>query len=172
MQTTLRELNNLDCAGFTKIVGPLFEHSPWIAERTWIRRPFPDLEALHAALCDTVSRVNESQQLELIRAHPDLVGRAAQGDSLTPESASEQASAGLGKLTPREIELFQNQNRAYHEKFGFPFIICARLNKKEAILAGFAERLRNSRSEELKTALGEIYKIARLRLADRVTAGN
>jgi OHCU decarboxylase len=106
------------------------------------------------------------QQLALIRAHPDLVGRAALAGTLTRESNGEQASAGLNVLSPTEIELFQKQNAAYRAKFSFPFVICARLNKKEAILAGFEQRLKNSSMQEVQTALEEIFKIAELRLRD------
>ena len=109
------------------------------------------------------------KQLALICAHPDLVGRAARAGTLTRESTNEQANAGLNQLLPEEIDLFQTQNAAYKNKFGFPFVICARLNKKAAILAGFGERLKNSREKEIKTALEEIFKIAELRLRDLVS---
>lgn len=165
---TLSEINGLDRENFVRIVGPVFEHSPWIAEATWGKRPFHSIEQLHSALCQTVTHANEEKQLALIRAHPDLVGRAALAGTLTRESTGEQASAGLHQLTPEEIGLFQKYNAAYQEKFGFPFVICARLNKKEAILAGFERRLKNSRPEEIKTALEEIFKIAELRLRDLI----
>lgn len=156
----LRALNALTREQFTEVVGPVFEHSPWIAEQTWPDRPFENRAYLHAALCKTVADANESAQLELIRAHPDLVGRA----ELTKESQNEQASAGLGDLSREEVEQFRNYNRQYREKFGFPFVICARLNKKEAILEAFPRRLQNSPEQEKQTALDEIYKIAELRL--------
>ena len=162
----LIQLNSLPCGEFVRVVGPVFEHSPWIAEATWPKRPFASVEELHRALCQTVTNAGEERQLALIRAHPDLVGRAALAGTLTRESTSEQASAGLGKLTPEEMELFQKHNAAYREKFGFPFVICARRNKKEAILSGFKVRLQNSRSQEIQTALAEIFKIAELRLRD------
>src|ERR1022692_962977 len=166
---TLKQLNSLSREEFVHIIGPVFEHSPWIAEATWPKRPFANLEYLHRALCETVQRAGEENQLALIRAHPDLVGRAALAGTITPQSTSEQASAGLGKLTPEEIETFQKSNAAYREKFGFPFVICARLNKKEAILDGFRIRLNHSREEEIKTALAEISKIAELRLQDLIS---
>jgi OHCU decarboxylase len=166
---TLKQLNSLSREEFVHIIGPVFEHSPWIAEATWPKRPFANLENLHRALCETVQRAGEENQLALIRAHPDLVGRAALAGTITPQSTSEQASAGLGKLTPEEIETFQKSNAAYREKFGFPFVICARLNKKEAILDGFRIRLNHSREEEIKTALAEISKIAELRLQDLIS---
>jgi OHCU decarboxylase len=163
---TLPIFNSLSREEFTRVVGPVFEHSPWIAETTWPQRPFGSVEELHRALCETVRAAGEARQLALIRAHPDLVGRAALAGTLTRESAGEQASAGLENLTPGEIELFQKSNAAYRAKFGFPFVICARLNKKEAILNGFKVRLHNSSAQEIQTALGEIFKIAELRLRD------
>jgi len=108
------------------------------------------------------------QQVALLQAHPDLVGRAAQAGTLTPESSREQAAAGLNRLTPEEITTFNRLNQAYWSRFGFPFVICARLNKKEAILKAFPVRLENSRQQEIKTALAEIEKIASLRLADLI----
>jgi 2-oxo-4-hydroxy-4-carboxy-5-ureidoimidazoline decarboxylase len=119
---------------------------------------------LHEKLCGVVAASTLQEQLALITAHPDLVGRMA----LTNESASEQAAAGLTALTPQEIDQFQRYNAAYREKFGFPFVICARQNRKDAILAAFPVRLANTRQQEIAAALGEIYKIARLRLADAV----
>jgi 2-oxo-4-hydroxy-4-carboxy-5-ureidoimidazoline decarboxylase len=151
-----------------RVVGPVFEHSPWIAEATWSKRPFTGIEHLHQALCNTVRSAGPEKQLELIRAHPDLVGGAALSGSLTVSSTSEQSSAGLDKLTEREILAFQLSNDLYREKFGFPFVICARLNKKEAILKAFPVRLQNSREQEIRTALEEIYKIAYFRLQDIV----
>jgi 2-oxo-4-hydroxy-4-carboxy-5-ureidoimidazoline decarboxylase len=149
-------------------VGPVFEHSPWIAEAAWAQRPFTTIEQLHAALCAVVRAATEAQKLALIRAHPDLVGRLAQAGQLTRESAHEQASAGLDHLTAEEVALFQRNNAAYQARFGFPFVICARLNRKAAILSGFQARLRNSAEQEVAAALEEIYKIAELRLRDLV----
>jgi len=166
MQTrhTMAELNALSAGDFVRVIGPVFEHSPWIAQETSARRPFGGTDDLLGALCDTVRNASDDQKLALIRAHPDLVGRMA----LTPESSGEQAATGLNKLTPEEVALFQCQNEAYRQKFGFPFIICARLNKKDAIIAGFARRLQNSREQEIRAALEEIYKIASLRLRDLI----
>jgi OHCU decarboxylase len=168
MSLTISQLNQLDRAEFVRVIGPVFEHSPWIAETTFAKKPFADLENLHRSLCETVKNSVEEKQLALIRAHPDLVGKIALAGQLTKESTNEQASAGLNKLSPEEIELFQKQNAAYKNKFGFPFVICARLNKKAAILAGFETRLKNSREQEIKTALEEIFKIAELRLRDLI----
>ena len=164
----LTEINRLPLADFVRVIGPVFENSPWIATSTWAQKPFANLELLHAALCATVKNSGEEKQLALIRAHPDLVGKLALAGALTRESTGEQASAGLDKLSPDEVARFQKNNAAYQEKFGFPFVICARLNKKAAILAGFERRLQHSRAEEIQTALGEIFKIAHLRLCDLI----
>jgi 2-oxo-4-hydroxy-4-carboxy-5-ureidoimidazoline decarboxylase len=165
---TIDRINALGLEEFVRVVGPVFEHSPWIAEATWASRPFAGLEQIHQALCRTVALAGEEKQVGLIQAHPDLVGRAALAGTLTPESNREQASAGLGQLSLEEIELFQQNNREYRAKFGFPFVICARLNKKEAILKGFETRLRHTREQEVKAALDEIGKIAWLRLQDLI----
>ena len=166
---TLSQLNTLTRETFVRIVGPVFEHSPWIAEAAWVKRPFAGVEELHDALCQIVREATAEQKLALIRAHPDLVGRAALARTLTRESTREQASAGLNNLTSEEVALFQKNNAAYQARFGFPFVICARLNKKEAILAGFTARLHHSPEQEVVTALEEIFKIAGLRLRDLIT---
>lgn len=164
----MAELNAMDRDEFTRVVGPSFEHSPWIAEETWARRPFPAQDALHHALCDTVAQAGEAKQVALIQAHPDLVGRAALAGTLTAASTNEQASAGLDRLSAEDVAAFQNYNADYRERFGFPFVICARLNKKEAILAAFPTRLKNTCQQEIQAALTEIGKIARLRLEDLI----
>jgi len=163
---SLAQLNLLSRDEFVYVVGPVFEHSPWIAEATWLERPFANVEQLHQALCQTVADAGEEKQVKLIQAHPDLVGRAALAGTLTPESNREQASADLGHLGAEEIALFQKNNHTYRERFGFPFVICARLNKKEAVLKGFEARLKNTREQEIMLALAEIGKIAWLRLQD------
>lgn len=168
MQLSASQLNDLDLAGFVRVIGPVFEASPWIAEAAWPKRPFANRSALHRALCGVVLEAGTKRQLALIQAHPDLAGRAALAGTLGRESAGEQASAGLDKLTQQEIEEFRKSNSAYREKFGFPFVICARQNRKEAILAGFKTRLANSREREIQIALQEIFKIAELRLADLI----
>jgi 2-oxo-4-hydroxy-4-carboxy-5-ureidoimidazoline decarboxylase len=168
---TLAELNSFSRDEFVRVVGPVFEHSPWIAESAWEKRPFAGVMELDQALFKVVVEAGEEKQVRLIAAHPDLVGRAALAGTLTPESNREQAAAGLGALSKEEVALFQTNNAAYRTKFGFPFVICARLNKKEAILKGFEARLKNTREKEIKVALLEIGQIAWLRLQDLVGAG-
>lgn len=164
----MAELDAMDCDEFIRVIGPVFEHSPWIAESTWPRRPFLTFDALHRALCDTVAQSGEPKQVALIQAHPDLVGRAALAGTLTTASTNEQVSAGLDRLNAEKVVAFQQYNTEYRQRFGFPFVICARLNKKEAILAAFPKRLLNAREEEIQSALSEISKIARLRLEDLI----
>jgi OHCU decarboxylase len=151
---------------FVARYGTLFEHSPWIAEQAWEDGPFDSPEALHAAMVAVVERAPVERRLELIRAHPDLAGRAAIAGELTPDSSREQASAGLDRLTPDEYATFTRVNAAYRERFGFPFVICVREHDKASIVAAAQERLGHDRDEEIGVALGEIAKIARLRLED------
>jgi OHCU decarboxylase len=167
-KTTLSALNACDERGFVAVCGPFFEHSPWIAERTWHERPFASLNALHEALSRTMYAADQQEQVRLIQSHPDLVGRLAREGKLTSESTREQAAAGLDALSSEEVAAFERYNAAYREKFGFPFVICARENRKDAILSAFPVRLKNSRDEEIAQALREIAKIARLRLRDAV----
>ncbi|MDB6127173.1 MAG: pucL [Verrucomicrobia bacterium] len=166
MPLSLPVLNTAERAPFTAALAHLFEHSPWVAEETWPRRPFRDAAHLHAELCATMQSAPRVKQLALIRAHPDLAGRLAQQKKLTAASNQEQASAGLDRLTDAELAEFTKLNDSYKAKFGFPFVICARLNAKEAILAAMKARLANSPDIEFTTALREIEKIAWLRIQD------
>lgn len=168
MSIALSRLNESDREHFVAVCGPLFEHSPWIARRTWEKRPFESRDMLHSALCATMFAASADEQLRLIGSHPDLVGRMAREGRLTHESTTEQAAAGLSDLSVEEIERFDRYNAAYRERFGFPFVICARENRKNAILAAFPARLKNTREAEIQIALGEIAKIAWLRLLDAV----
>jgi len=165
---TLAQINALDQDGFVAALGGLFEGPPWIVARAWQRRPFASVELLHEALCAIMYTAPEDERVALLRAHPDLVGRAALAGALSPASTTEQAAAGLDRLSPAEIAEFTRLNAAYHERFGFPFVICARENRKASILAGFATRLAHSREREIQVALAEVGKICRLRLSDLV----
>jgi 2-oxo-4-hydroxy-4-carboxy-5-ureidoimidazoline decarboxylase len=160
--TTLDHLNACPREEFVALVGPTFEHSPWIAAAVAAQRPFTSRDQLHAALCGVVAAADEQRQIALIRAHPDLVGRA----TLSLESSREQAAAGLIDLDADEIAQFDRYNTAYKARFGFPFVICARRNRKDAMLRAFPERLAHTREEEIAAALEQIFQIAALRLAD------
>ena len=167
-KATIEEVNGLDREEFVSRFGALYERSPWVAEAAWRERPFAGLAELHEAFVKAMREAPRERQLTLIRAHPDLAGRAAIAGELTADSAREQASAGLDRLTPEEYEDFHRLNSAYRDKFGFPFVVCVREHGKETILADAAARLGHSRAEEVETALGEIAKIAGLRLGDLV----
>lgn len=165
---SLDALNAATEPEFVAAVGPVFEHSPWIAARAAAGRPYASRAALHAALVAVVDAATTDEQLALIRAHPDLAGRLAELGRLTPESTQEQAAAGLATLDDAARAELQSLNAAYRARFGFPFVICARLNAADRILAAFRERLHHEADTERAAALAEIAKIAGLRLADRV----
>jgi 2-oxo-4-hydroxy-4-carboxy-5-ureidoimidazoline decarboxylase len=152
------------------VLGFIFEDSPWVAAAAWRARPFASLDALHGAMCAVVARAPLEGRIALIAAHPDLVGHAARDGTLGRASQSEQAAAGLDRLGPEEIAMFAELNGTYRDRFGFPFVICVRENKKAAIIAGLRERVKNDRPTEIATALAEIEKIARLRLNDTIDA--
>ena len=168
MPITLAALNSDDQAAFTATLGHIFEHSPWVAEATWPSRPFADLAALHRALCASVASASEERQLALICAHPDLAGRMARAGELGSASTAEQRAAGLDMLSAEEAARFDQYNADYRARFAMPFVICARENKKVAILAAFPQRLAHDREQEIAVALAEIGKIAWLRLVDVV----
>jgi OHCU decarboxylase len=151
---------------FVARYGALYEHSPWVAANAWEHGPFADRDALARGLEAAMYAAPRDRQLALIRAHPDLAGRAAVEGTLTASSQQEQAAAGLDRLTPAEYETFTRTNTAYRERFGFPFVVCAREHTKDSILRTAAERLDHTPDEEIDVALGEIAKIARLRLKD------
>ncbi len=169
---TLEETNRLGRDEFVRRLGSIVEGSPWVAERAWGFRPFGGFSELYGAIVGAVDEAPREQQMALIRAHPDLAGKAAVAGELTPESTREQASAGLDRLTPEEYDAFTHMNRAYRKRFGFPMVICVREHtSKESILQNAESRLENPREEEVEIALGEIAKIARLRLQELVEAG-
>jgi len=167
---TVPDVNRMSAPQFRGTLGGVFEHSPWIAERARAARPFASLEALHAAMVRVVRGASRQEQLALLRAHPDLAGRAARAGTLSAASLAEQSSAGLDRLTDEEHERFGRLNAGYREKFGFPFIIAARRQDKAAILAAFERRLGNTVEEEIEAALAQVFDIARLRLDALVKA--
>ncbi|MCC7348477.1 MAG: 2-oxo-4-hydroxy-4-carboxy-5-ureidoimidazoline decarboxylase, partial [Variibacter sp.] len=169
-RVSLDDLNAAAPQAFVAALGDIFEHSPWVAEAAAARRPFASLAALHAGMVAVVEEAGAERQLALLRAHPDLAGRAARAGALTADSTAEQASAGLDQLSEREFEAFQHLNTRYTEKFGFPFIICARRHTKSSILAQFKKRLENGATSERETAVQEVARIAALRLDQRVEA--
>lgn len=175
-------MDQIDREAFVARYGGIYEHSPWVAERTLERGALPsfltdggrdpagelrsrdEARALGSALAATLARASPDERLALVRAHPDLVGRAALAGNLTDESTSEQASAGLDRCSPDELARFRAANSAYRERFGFPFVMAVRGAERQEILAAFERRLRNEPEAELRTALVEIDRIAQLRL--------
>jgi len=173
--------SDIEADAFVNRYGGVYEHSPWVAERTLARGGLPSVLAtghgpaavLHSAaearlladaLADTLAVADIEEKRALILSHPDLVGRAALAGDLTDESTTEQSSAGLDSCTPDELERFQSLNTAYRERFGFPFIMAVRGSRKQAILEGFQARIDNDPQTEFDTALREIDRIAMLRL--------
>jgi 2-oxo-4-hydroxy-4-carboxy-5-ureidoimidazoline decarboxylase len=147
---------------FVARYGAVAEHSPWVAEEAFGRYDGDLAHAFALAIADAPAEL----QLALLRAHPDLAGKLALAGELTEQSAQEQSSAGLDRLDPGELAELAELNDAYRARFGFPFIICAREQTRESILAAFRERLGNEPEAERPTALAEVVKIVRLRLAD------
>jgi len=163
---TLANCNTLDQEEFVEALATLFEGPPWIVRQAWRQQPFSSRAQLYQVLCEIMEQAPIEQQIALLQAHPDLVGRAALAGTLSPESTGEQAAAGLGRLSAEEVATFTHLNQQYREGFDFPFVICARKNKKASILAGFATRLHNSRDQEISIALAEVAKICAFRLQD------
>ena len=165
---TLAELNAVPAAQFVAHLGEVFEHSPWVARRAAVGRPFSSVGVLHDVMVAAVRAAGPEAQDTLIRAHPDLAGKAARARDLSDASTGEQASAGLDALTDEEYERFDRLNSAYRDKFGFPFIIAVKGLDKTAILTAFERRIGHDEETERQTALEQIARIARIRLADLV----
>ncbi|MES2923521.1 MAG: 2-oxo-4-hydroxy-4-carboxy-5-ureidoimidazoline decarboxylase [Verrucomicrobiota bacterium] len=165
---SLSRLNAAPDAEFVATLGGIYEHSDWVPRRIIGQRPFAGQEDLQLAMRLTVNAATAEEKLTLIRAHPDLAGKLARAGALTEASTNEQAGLGLDRLSDGEYEEFSDRNQRYREKFGFPFIICARLTTKQGVLEAFEERLGNPVEVEISEALEQIHQIARLRLIDLV----
>lgn len=172
MKLSIQQLNQLAPAEFVILLGGVFESAPWVAQKVVGKRPFRDREHVLRLMCDALRRAGPEKQLELIRAHPDLVGEAARSGQLSTASTREQTGAGLLNLSTEDARWFERYNRAYREKYGFPFVFCVRAFKpaaiQRAILDSFEMRLHNDDQRERDTALGEVGKIAEFRLRDLV----
>jgi 2-oxo-4-hydroxy-4-carboxy-5-ureidoimidazoline decarboxylase len=169
-QITLDELNRMDQGAFVGALGEVFEHAPWVAETAFGARPFASLNALHDAMIGAVRKADASRQMALIKAHPDLAGKAARAGAITDDSKLEQSSAGLDRLSEEEFATFHRLNDAYHAKFDIPFIVAVRRHGKDSILRQFERRLKNDSAAEHEAALAEIFRIVALRLDMRVAA--
>lgn len=172
MALTLDQLNAADQDEFAALLDGIYEHSPWIARRTWIQSPFQTLTHLKHALASTVSHATVNEQLGLIRAHPELAGKAAVAGELTAESTNEQSTAGLTHCSPQEYAQLQQLNGDYNQRFGWPFILAVRGPRgtglsRQAIIETFARRLRNTAEFERAECLRNIHRIAEIRLNDK-----
>lgn len=168
-QRIVRPPSRMSESEFVEVFGGIYEHSPWVARGTWrrgVEARNDTVENLAAELAATVDAADVEARLALIRAHPDLAGRAAGGGGLTAESSREQASAGIDQCSEEEYRRFQTLNDAYESRFGFPFVMAVKGSHRKAILAAFEKRLGNDPDTELEQAIAEIHKIARLRLAE------
>ncbi len=151
-------------AAFVARLGFLFEHSPWVVQRAFARGPFADEDDLLGAAKEVLAAASVTERLALIRAHPELAGKAAIMGALSDASKAEQKGAGLDRLTPEEFQRLHALNAAYGARHGFPFIMCVGLSDKTQILAALEARVPNATAAEIDTAVAEICKIARLRL--------
>jgi OHCU decarboxylase len=168
MPLTIATINSLDADGFEARLGHVCEHAPWVARGAAEHRPFRSREDLHRAMLAVIAHAREADQLALLRNHPELAGKAAIAGDLTADSKKEQGGAGLDRLTAAEYERFHSLNRAYTERFGFPFILAVKGKTKDEILAAFAARVDNDRAAEFRTALDQVGRIIGFRLADIV----
>lgn len=162
--------SQLDKTAFVAAYGEIYEHSPWVAELAWERglTAAQDIPAgLAGIMSEVLSGAPAERQLEVIRAHPDLAGKAAVSGKLTDDSTREQAGAGLDQCSPEEMARFERLNAAYKAKFGFPFVMAVMGNDRYAILKAFEVRLENDLSKERRTAVEQINRIARFRLEAR-----
>lgn len=165
---TTDEVNALSADGFIREFGYVAEDSPWVAQEAERHRPFADAEAMIGAFEEALMSASPERQLALIRAHPDLAGKAARAGDMADASKKEQAGAGLDTLTDEEFRRFETLNSTYLDRFGFPFIFAVKGATKHMILDAFQERLENDAATETGTALAQICRIFRFRIEDHV----
>ncbi|MFZ6862072.1 2-oxo-4-hydroxy-4-carboxy-5-ureidoimidazoline decarboxylase [Undibacterium sp. Ji67W] len=165
---SLEALNQVPDTEFVSILGGIFEHSPWVAEAVVAQRPFLSVHDLHAAMAHAVRSADEEARLTLIRAHPELAGKAAVRGELTAESTREQSGAGLNQCSPEEFAELQRLNAEYNKKFGFPFIIAVRGHDRQSIMRHFTQRLNSDRVTEMQECIEQIVRIGSFRLADLI----
>ena len=165
MSHALDALNAASAADFTAALGAVFEDAPWVAERAAAARPFATVAALHEAMLAVARAAPTERILSFLRGHPELGGAAAAAGAIGAASMAEQSALGLQRP---EDDAFAMLNRAYSDRFGFPFILCVRRHTRASILAEFKRRLDNDPAAERDAALREIGFITRLRLLDQV----
>jgi 2-oxo-4-hydroxy-4-carboxy-5-ureidoimidazoline decarboxylase len=163
------KVNELSAEEFVAAFGDIAEHSPWVAENAASSRPFADRPAMSEAFIDAVFEAGEPEKLALIRAHPDLAGRAAVAGDMAEDSKREQAGAGLDRLTEEEFARFTDLNNRYRENFRFPFILAVKGVDKHGILESFEERIDNDPEAEFANAIRQVAQIIAFRIEERVT---
>ncbi|XP_035856580.1 2-oxo-4-hydroxy-4-carboxy-5-ureidoimidazoline decarboxylase [Sander lucioperca] len=168
MNMDIATVNALPYEDFVNILGNVVEKCPIITAAVWSRRPFVNLTALETAISEFIDALPESGKEGILRCHPDLAGRDLQSGTLTRESREEQAGSGMDALNSAEASRMARLNEEYKERFGFPFVICARMNDKANILRQLSERCPNERAVERARGIEEVKKICRLRLQDLV----
>ena len=164
MTYSIAAINEMSQDDFVETLGEIFEDTPAIAAQAWHKKPFADVEHLHQKMIDVVMAMGEEKQLDLICAHPDLGSKSKMADA----SVQEQASVGLNKLSPEELDRFRELNQEYKAKFGFPFIIAVKKYSVPEITSIFIERLEKPTDVEQQQALAEIFQIANFRLQDLI----
>lgn len=160
----IEDINQCDEVRFIELLGGIFEHSPWIAELVYDQRPFESREALHQVMSAAVRRAPRFQRMALLCSHPELAGSEARAGDLTRASRQEQSGAGLDQCSAEELETIEALNRAYRDKFEFPFVIAVAGLDKRRIIAAMESRLGNDPETEFESALDEVEKIARIRI--------
>lgn len=168
---TIEALSLLDRDEFVALLGGVFEHSRWVAERAHQHGPYASVDELHRAMVAVVGAATRAEQLALLRAHPELGGRGAREGTLTEASTGEQAGAGLNALSPDEMRRIATLNAAYRARHGIPFIVCVGHCTKAEIFVELERRLANAPEVEIAEALLQVGAIARLRLGAMFSPG-
>ncbi len=159
------EVNSLEEEELVARFGAVFEHSPWVAERAWHRRPFSSIEDLHRAMTTEIREAHFDEQMALLRAHPELAGREAVEGALTADSSGEQGRLGFTSLSKEQLDRISSLNRAYREKFGFPCIVALALHgSRDAVIDEMERRSENDAVTEMRNGLEQVAHIARARL--------
>jgi OHCU decarboxylase len=168
LRLSIADLEAMDAADFVAALGQAVEHSPWVAQHAWRRRPFRSTAGLELAFEAAIRTAPRDRRLELLRAHPELAGREAAAGELTDSSTREQRAARLDRLAPDELAALRELNTRYRERFGFPFIACVREHSVASLLAWGRARLERDPEDEAATALAEVGKIVAVRLRELV----
>lgn len=170
MPLAIATINALSREEFVRSLGGVFEHSPWVAEAAFAKRPFADVAGLHDAMLGAVRDAPFARQLAFLRGHPELAGRAMVAGALTADSSNEQTRSGLTQCSPEEFAKLQELNAAYGKRFGWPFILAVKHLDRATIIRTFGERLAANAADEFEECMANIGKITRWRLDDLVAA--